>query len=93
MPKLSRIPRVTEVEVRPPFGLRVRFDDGVVREVDLESEVWGPIFKPLKDPAAFAQARVDDEFGTVVWPNGADLDPLVLHGDFEPAERPAAKSV
>jgi hypothetical protein len=20
-----------------------------------------------------------------VWPNGADLDPLVLHGDFEPA--------
>jgi len=28
---------------------------------------------------------VDDDLGTVVWPNGADLDPLVLHGDFEPA--------
>jgi hypothetical protein len=25
------------------------------------------------------------ELGTVAWPNGADLDPLVLHGDFEPA--------
>ncbi len=37
--------------------------------------------------ACFAQARVDDELGTVVWPNGADLDPLVLHGDFEPASR------
>ena len=35
----------------------------------------------------FAQVRVDDELGTVVWPNGADLDPLVLHGDFEPAAR------
>jgi hypothetical protein len=33
----------------------------------------------------FAQVRVDDELETVVWPNGADLDPLVLHGDFEPA--------
>jgi hypothetical protein len=31
--------------------------------------------------------RVDDELGTVAWPNGADLDPLVLHGDFEPAPR------
>jgi hypothetical protein len=28
---------------------------------------------------------VDEEMGTVAWPNGADLDPLVLHGDFEPA--------
>jgi hypothetical protein len=27
------------------------------------------------------------ELGTVVWPNGYDLDPDVLHGDFEPASR------
>jgi hypothetical protein len=32
--------------------------------------------------------RVDDDLGTVTWPNGADLDPLVLHGDFEPASPP-----
>jgi hypothetical protein len=23
-----------------------------------------------------------------VWPNGLDLDPLVLHGDFDPVQRP-----
>ena len=23
----------------------------------------------------------------IVWPNGAGLDPLVLHGDFKPASR------
>jgi hypothetical protein len=91
MTKLSRIPRVTDVEVQPPFGLRVSFDDGVVREVDLEAELWGPVFEPLKDPAVFAQVRVDHELGTVVWPTGADLDPLVLHGDFEPARREATE--
>jgi hypothetical protein len=41
------------------------------------------MFEPLKDPAFFA--RVSVEHGTVVWPNGVDLDPLVLHGDLMPA--------
>jgi hypothetical protein len=38
------------------------------------------IFAPLRDPANFAQLRVDPELGTVAWPNGADLDPGVLYG-------------
>jgi hypothetical protein len=33
----------------------------------------------------FRQVRVDEELGTIVWPNGVDMDPDVLHGDFEPA--------
>lgn len=43
------------------------------------------------DPAFFAQVAV--EHGTVVWPNGVDLDPLVLHGDFEPAESQSRQQV
>jgi len=31
-------------------------------------EQHGPIFEPLSDPDFFAQVRVDDEPGTVVWP-------------------------
>ena len=34
----------------------------------------------LQDPGYFAQVGVDPELGTVVWPNGFDLDPDVLHG-------------
>lgn len=83
MRKITKIPRVVAVEVRPPYGLKMAFDDGAVREVDLADELWGPMFEPLTDPAFFAQVAVDH--GTVVWPNGLDLDPLVLHGDFEPA--------
>ncbi len=69
-------------------GLSVTFDDGLTREVDLAGELWGTMFEPLKDPGYFAMVVVGH--GTVVWPNGLDLDPLVLHGDFEPARRSPA---
>ena len=39
----------------------------------------GPMFEPLRDVADFAQVVVDKELWTVVWPNGADLAPDVLH--------------
>lgn len=83
MKKIVKLPRVVAVKVLPPYALRLRFDDGLVRDVDLADELWGPMFEPLQDPGFFAQVFVDH--GTVVWPNGVDLDPLVLHGDFEPA--------
>jgi Protein of unknown function (DUF2442) len=82
--------RVTAVEPLDGFRLRLTFTDGVVRKVDLSGDLWGPMAAPLQDPAYFRQVRVDIELGTVVWPNGYDLDPDVLHGDHEPVDRPAA---
>jgi hypothetical protein len=79
--------RVTFVEVLDHYKLRFGFSDGSTRDVDLTGELRGPVFEPLADPGYFAQVQLDDQLGTVVWPNGADLDPLVLHGDFEPASR------
>lgn len=37
------------------------------------------IFAPLKEQSYFTQVRVSSEAGTIVWPNGADLDPDVLY--------------
>jgi hypothetical protein len=79
--------RVTSVNVLGHYKLRLGFSDSSTRDVDLTGELHGPVFEPLADPGYFAQVRVDDQLGTVVWPNGADLDPLVLHVDFEPASR------
>lgn len=79
--------RVTSVDVLGHYKLRLGFSDGSTRDVDLTGELHGSVFEPLADPDYFAQVRVDERLGTVVWPNGADLDPLVLHGDFEPASR------
>jgi len=73
-------PRVAAVDVVPPFALRLRFSDGSVGMVDLAA--WlagrGGVFLPLQDPAFFAQVTLDREAGTVVWPNGVDLDADVL---------------
>jgi Protein of unknown function (DUF2442) len=78
--------RIRSVEPLDGFVVRLSFDDGTERKVDLESELWGPIFEPLRENRElFRQVRVDAELGTIVWPNGADMDPDVLHGDFEPA--------
>jgi len=79
----TRTARIRSVEPLEGFVLRLGFDDGTTREVDLEDELWGPVFEPLRqDRQLFRRVRVDQELGTVVWPNGADLDPDVLHGDL-----------
>jgi len=78
--------RVTEVKPLEGFTLRLRFSDDAERVVNLAEELWGPVFEPLRaDPGLFRQVRVDDELGTIVWPNGADMDPDVLHGSRKPA--------
>ncbi len=81
-----RIPHVEKVEVPRAHVMRLTFDDGLVRELELVPRSNnGTVFAPLEDPAYFALVRVDSESRTVTWPNGLDLDPAVLHGDFEPA--------
>ena len=70
------------VEVRPLEGHRLflRFEDGVEGEVDVASLVkFEGVFAPLKNREFFVQVKVDRELGTIVWPNGADLDPAVLY--------------
>jgi hypothetical protein len=71
---------VTRVEVLKDYRLRLEFDDGTAGEVDISELVrFAGVFASLRDPEAFRQVRVDEELGTIVWPNGADLDPFVLH--------------
>ena len=81
-----RIPHVEKVEVPRAHMMRLTFDEGLVREPEfLPGSNQATVFAPLDDPVYFAQVRVDSESRTVTWPNGLDLDPAVLHGDFEPA--------
>lgn len=86
--------RVTELEVLDGYRLRVGFSDGARRVIDLANELSGPVFEPLRDPRLFRQVRLDDELGTIVWPNGADIAPEALYTGFlePPADRREAVS-
>ena len=70
------------VEVRPLGGYRVhlRFEDGVEGDLDLGKLIeFKGIFAPLRDENEFAKVRVHPDLGTIIWPNGADIDPDVLY--------------
>ena len=73
------------VEVRPLGGYRVhlRFEDGVEGDLDLGNVIeFKGIFAPLRDEKTFAKVQLYPELGTIVWPNGADLDPDVLYSSI-----------
>jgi len=57
----------------------VRCRDGSAGEVDLAPELLGPVFAPLRDPTYFKDFTLEPTLGTLVWPNGADIAPELLH--------------
>jgi hypothetical protein len=88
--------RVTAVEPLDDHRLRITFNDGVVRELDCSFLLRGTLGEPLRDLDYFRQVRVDDEARTLVWPNGLDPAPELLHGDYDPRatqpHRPAIRA-
>jgi hypothetical protein len=66
------------------YVLWVRFNDGAEGEVDLDGELEGEVFEPLKKLSLFRALRVDPVLQTVVWPNEADLAPEFLYEKMKP---------
>ncbi|HEB86453.1 MAG TPA: DUF2442 domain-containing protein [Gammaproteobacteria bacterium] len=73
------LPKLKKAEYLGGYRVRLKFTDGVEGEIDLESELWGEVFQPLKDKARFAELSLDKELETIVWPNGADFAPEFLY--------------
>jgi hypothetical protein len=74
----EEVPRVTRFAVRDGYHIDLTFDDGFTQLIDFEPVLIGPLFGPLRDARTFNQVELDDAFGTLVWPNGADIAPEVL---------------
>jgi hypothetical protein len=82
---------VTDVQLLEGFSLRLSFSDGETRDLDMAPFIFrttGPMFQPLADINFFRQVIADPILGTIAWPNGADIDPLVLryYPDLKPAD-------
>lgn len=73
------IPRLESARYTAGYRIYLRFADGRQGEADLEQELWGEAFEPLRDPAVFRSFKLDHELNTLVWPGGADLAPEYLY--------------
>ena len=71
--------RISEAEVCGLHSLRLKFNDGAIKQVNLAPLLEGTVFEPLRDPSYFATVTLDTICGTVVWPNGADFAPEALY--------------
>jgi hypothetical protein len=88
---------VTSVRVLDGYSIELTFSDGVQGVVDLAKRIVGRggVFAPLEEAKFFRQVAVDNELGTIVWPNGADICPDLLHtwATGEPVSSPEPETV
>ena len=83
---MSRPVRIRAVTALEDFKVRLEFTDNTTKEMDIEPYLHGPIFEPMRnDPRIFHSVKVDPRMGTIVWENGADIDPDVLYKGLTPA--------
>ena len=70
---------VTKASPLVDYVLRIEFSNGSAGDVDCSFLLDSGLGADLPDPSYFRQVTVDPERRTVVWPNGLDPGPELLH--------------
>jgi hypothetical protein len=75
------LPRIKHVRHLGEYRLGLTFADGTTGEIDFRERILGRggVFQALQDIEFFKRVSVDQEAGTIVWPNGVDFCPDVLY--------------
>ena len=80
------IPHVVDAYYLKDYSIRLKFNDGTLRIVDLEPYIErGGVFEDLKDKDFFKKFFID--LNTLCWPNGADIAPERLYEIGRPVEK------
>jgi hypothetical protein len=74
--------KITSVKNISDYTLELIFNDGLMKRIDFEPVLHGEIYSPLREKTLFNKVKIDKEVSTIVWPNGADFEPALLH-DWE----------
>lgn len=75
---MDYIPHIIEADYVSDCTIKVKFDDGSVKILNLESYIKrGGVFSELKDKEYFKRFFID--LNTLCWPNGADIAPERLY--------------
>ena len=71
---------IIEVKILENYQLYLKFEDNQEGIINLEEVIeFVGIFQPLKDLDFFKTVKLNPDWGTIYWENGADLDPDVLY--------------
>lgn len=68
---------ISKAEYLGDYRIRLWFNNGEVRIVDLANSLRGEAFRPLHDLDYFKQFSI--RFNTIEWENGADFAPEYLY--------------
>ena len=68
---------VKEVAVGNNYHLILTFENGEIRQLDMNPYLDKGIFKELRDLSIFNTVKVS--FDTIEWANNADLDPEFIY--------------
>ena len=71
--------RVESFKIVGPYRLQVAFDDHTSQTIDFSGVLFGQMYGPLRDLNLFERVSIDPDVQTLVWPNGADFNPAMLH--------------
>jgi len=74
---------VTKAKYTNGYSLWIEFNNGKSGEINLEKDLWGPVFEPLKDINNFKKFKLSKTFGTIVWDNEADFAPEHLYSKLK----------
>lgn len=72
----SIIHDVVEVEPLEDYSIMIKFDDGMVKRIDIKPFIDGGISADLRDISFFNRVFLDN--GSVTWPNGYDFCSVFL---------------
>ena len=70
-------PVVKSVRSDDNYRLKVVFDNGETRTLDMSKYLDFGVFKRLKDPKVFRKVHVS--FDTIEWDSGVDIDPEFVY--------------
>ena len=69
--------KVSSAEYLDNYRIKLTFNNGETKTVDLQNELDGSVYKPLRQLDYFKNFRLP--YNTVEWDNGADYAPEYLY--------------
>ena len=72
---------VSKAEYLNHYRIKLKFNNGETKTVDLQNELIGNVYEPLRQLDYFKNFQV--KFNTIEWSNGADYAPEYLYSIVE----------